>query len=89
VTAKSQKLFTLHLPFSAPHVIFVHHEQREGPDQSFSFPCLFSCWVQGNAAFKSGDYAAAIGHYTAAALADPSEPTFFLNRAAAYLKLSK
>jgi Flp pilus assembly protein TadD len=45
--------------------------------------------VQGNAAFKAGDYAAAIGHYTAAALADPSEPTFFLNRAAAYLKLSK
>ncbi|KAF8470420.1 hypothetical protein DFH94DRAFT_209695 [Russula ochroleuca] len=44
---------------------------------------------KGNAAFKSGDYAAAIGHYTAAALADPSEPTFFLNRAAAYLKLSK
>jgi len=45
--------------------------------------------VQGNAAFKAGDYATAIGHYTAAALADPSDPTFFLNRAAAYLKLSK
>ncbi|KAI0271198.1 hypothetical protein BGY98DRAFT_937076 [Russula aff. rugulosa BPL654] len=44
---------------------------------------------KGNAAFKAGDYAAAIGHYTAAVLADPSEPTFFLNRAAAYLKLSK
>ncbi|KAH9955231.1 hypothetical protein BC827DRAFT_1237872 [Russula dissimulans] len=44
---------------------------------------------KGNAAFKTGDYAAAIGHYTAAALADPSDPTFFLNRAAAYLKLSK
>ncbi|KAH9993854.1 hypothetical protein BJV77DRAFT_997204 [Russula vinacea] len=44
---------------------------------------------KGNTAFKSGDYAAAIGHYTAAALADPSEPTFLLNRAAAYLKLSK
>lgn len=50
---------------------------------------MFSSWVQGNAAFKAGDYALAIGHYTAAALADPSEPTFFLNRAAAYLKLSK
>ncbi|KAI0293586.1 hypothetical protein BC826DRAFT_1105018 [Russula brevipes] len=44
---------------------------------------------KGNAAFKGGDYVAAIGHYTAAALADPSDPTFFLNRAAAYLKLSK
>ncbi|KAI9511085.1 hypothetical protein F5148DRAFT_1281149 [Russula earlei] len=44
---------------------------------------------KGNAAFKAGDYAAAVGHYTAAALADPSDPTFFLNRAAAYLKLSK
>ncbi|KAI0306266.1 hypothetical protein B0F90DRAFT_1688488 [Multifurca ochricompacta] len=44
---------------------------------------------KGNTAFKDGDYVAAIGHYTAAALADPSDPTFFLNRAAAYLKLSK
>ncbi|KAI0273219.1 hypothetical protein BGY98DRAFT_121299 [Russula aff. rugulosa BPL654] len=34
-------------------------------------------------------HAAAIGHYIAAILTDPSEPTFFLNRAAAYLKLSK
>ncbi|KAI0279622.1 hypothetical protein BGY98DRAFT_410240 [Russula aff. rugulosa BPL654] len=34
-------------------------------------------------------HAAAIGHYITAILADPSEPTFFLNRAAAYLKLSK
>ncbi|KAH8995413.1 hypothetical protein EDB92DRAFT_1772019, partial [Lactarius akahatsu] len=44
---------------------------------------------QGNAAFKAGDYPAAIGHYTAATIADPSDPTYFLNRAAAYLKLSK
>ncbi|KAH9966152.1 hypothetical protein BJV74DRAFT_289932 [Russula compacta] len=44
---------------------------------------------RGNAAFKAGDYAAAVGHYTAAILADPSDATFFLNRAAAYLKLSK
>ncbi|KAF8257306.1 hypothetical protein EI94DRAFT_1671024 [Lactarius quietus] len=44
---------------------------------------------KGNAAFKAGDYPAAIGHYTNAAIADPSDPTYFLNRAAAYLKLSK
>ena len=44
---------------------------------------------QGNAAFKAGDYAAAIGHYTAAILADSSNATFPLNRAAAYLKLGK
>ncbi|KAI0245886.1 hypothetical protein BJV78DRAFT_1365156 [Lactifluus subvellereus] len=44
---------------------------------------------KGNTAFKAGDYVAAVGHYTTAALADPSDPTFFLNRAAAYLKLSK
>ncbi|KAN0141011.1 hypothetical protein V8E53_001455 [Lactarius tabidus] len=44
---------------------------------------------KGNAAFKAGDYPAAIGHYTDAAIADPSDPTYFLNRAAAYLKLSK
>ena len=50
---------------------------------------FISSYVQGNTAFKAGDYVAAIGHYTTAALADPSDPTFFLNRAAAYLKLSK
>ncbi|KAH9066280.1 hypothetical protein EDB87DRAFT_702726 [Lactarius vividus] len=44
---------------------------------------------KGNAAFKAGDYPAAIGHYTAATIADPSDPTYLLNRAAAYLKLSK
>ncbi|EIN12462.1 hypothetical protein PUNSTDRAFT_141160 [Punctularia strigosozonata HHB-11173 SS5] len=44
---------------------------------------------KGNAAFKSGDYAAAIGHYTSAILADPKDPTYPLNRAAAYLKLGK
>ncbi|KAL1744087.1 hypothetical protein HDZ31DRAFT_39491 [Schizophyllum fasciatum] len=44
---------------------------------------------KGNSAFKSGDYATAIGHYTEAILADKNDPTFFLNRAAAYLKLGK
>ncbi|KAG2115457.1 hypothetical protein DEU56DRAFT_841106 [Suillus clintonianus] len=44
---------------------------------------------QGNAAFKSGDYPAAVGHYTSAILADTDDPTFPLNRAAAYLKLGK
>ncbi|EKM61554.1 uncharacterized protein PHACADRAFT_204723 [Phanerochaete carnosa HHB-10118-sp] len=31
---------------------------------------------KGNAAFKSGDFPAAIGHYTAAILADPKNPTY-------------
>lgn len=44
---------------------------------------------QGNAAFKAGDFAAAIGHYSAAIFADRNDATFPLNRAAAYLKLSK
>ncbi|KAL1753894.1 hypothetical protein FB107DRAFT_276295 [Schizophyllum commune] len=44
---------------------------------------------KGNTAFKSGDYVAAVGHYTEAILADKHDPTFFLNRAAAYLKLGK
>lgn len=44
---------------------------------------------QGNAAFKAADYPTAIGHYTEAILADSSDHTFFLNRAAAYLKLGK
>jgi len=44
---------------------------------------------KGNQAFKSGKFVAAIGHYTDAILVQPSEPTYFLNRAAAYLKLEK
>ncbi|KAG5653657.1 hypothetical protein H0H81_011617 [Sphagnurus paluster] len=44
---------------------------------------------KGNAAFKAGDYANAIGHYTAAIIADGKDHTFPLNRAAAYLKLGK
>lgn len=45
--------------------------------------------LQGNVAFKSGDYPTAIGHYTTAILADTSDVTYPLNRAAAYLKLGK
>ncbi|KZT64243.1 TPR-like protein, partial [Daedalea quercina L-15889] len=44
---------------------------------------------QGNAAFKAGDYPAAVGHYSAAIVADPANATYPLNRAAAYLKLGK
>ncbi|KAF9219227.1 TPR-like protein, partial [Gyrodon lividus] len=44
---------------------------------------------KGNGAFKAADYATAIGHYTNAILANGSDPTYFLNRAAAYLKLGK
>ncbi|KAI0029481.1 hypothetical protein K488DRAFT_80143 [Vararia minispora EC-137] len=45
--------------------------------------------LQGNTAFKAGDFAAAVGHYSAAILADRKDYTLPLNRAAAYLKLSK
>ncbi|KAH9829630.1 uncharacterized protein C8Q71DRAFT_863017 [Rhodofomes roseus] len=44
---------------------------------------------KGNAAFKAGDFPTAIGHYSAAIVADPTNPTYPLNRAAAYLKLGK
>jgi Flp pilus assembly protein TadD len=45
--------------------------------------------LQGNAAFKAGDYVTAIGHYTTALATDGTDPTYPLNRAAAYLKLGK
>ncbi|KAJ7651469.1 hypothetical protein DFH06DRAFT_1094467 [Mycena polygramma] len=44
---------------------------------------------KGNAAFKTGDYPTAIGHYSAAIHADRTDATFPLNRAAAYIKLGK
>ncbi|KIY66296.1 TPR-like protein, partial [Cylindrobasidium torrendii FP15055 ss-10] len=43
----------------------------------------------GNSAFKSGDWATAVGHYSAAIIHDREDFTLPLNRAAAYLKLSK
>lgn len=46
-------------------------------------------FAQGNAAFKAGQLPEAIGHYTAAIFADRNDPTYPLNRAAAYLKLGK
>ncbi|KAF8594807.1 hypothetical protein BDV93DRAFT_529077 [Ceratobasidium sp. AG-I] len=44
---------------------------------------------KGNTAFKTGDFRGAIAHYNGAILADPTNLTFTLNRAAAYLKLNK
>ena len=46
-------------------------------------------WPQGNSAFKANDFSGAIGHYSAATVADPTNPTYPINRAAAYLKLEK
>ncbi|KIM35927.1 hypothetical protein M413DRAFT_449556 [Hebeloma cylindrosporum] len=54
-----------------------------------SKPKALAAKDKGNAAFKGGDYPTAIGHYTAAILADRNDPTYPLNRAAAYLKLGK
>lgn len=45
--------------------------------------------AQGNAAFKSGAFADALKHYTAAISLKADEPTFYLNRAAVYLKLAR
>ncbi|KAK0201625.1 hypothetical protein DFS33DRAFT_1348839 [Desarmillaria ectypa] len=44
---------------------------------------------KGNAAFKAGDYAIAVGHYSSAIVKDRNDYTLPLNRAAAYLKLGK
>ncbi|EJU03179.1 TPR-like protein [Dacryopinax primogenitus] len=48
----------------------------------------------GNKAFKAGQYDIAVGHYTRAVVLSqssdvPVDPVFYLNRAAAYLKLEK
>ncbi len=46
-------------------------------------------FLQGNAAFKKGDYIAAIERYKAAYRIEPELPHYQLNLAAAYLKLNK
>ena len=58
-------------------------------NNSIVVSCLVDHRSQGNAAFKAGDFPTAVGHYSVAFLADPSNPTYPLNRAAAYLKLGK
>ncbi|KLO17296.1 hypothetical protein SCHPADRAFT_913687 [Schizopora paradoxa] len=44
---------------------------------------------KGNDSFRGGNYAEAIGHYSAAIITDRKDHTLPLNRAAAYLKLGK
>ena len=64
--------------------------ERQGKPTQFSNPSAYSiASLQGNLAFKSGDYPTAIGHYTDAILANKGDVTYPLNRAAAYLKLGK
>ena len=41
----------------------------------------------GNSAFSSGDFDAAVRHYSAAIQADPAKPVYHSNRAAAHLKV--
>ncbi|GAC96362.1 hypothetical protein PHSY_003942 [Pseudozyma hubeiensis SY62] len=44
---------------------------------------------KGNEAFAKKQWADAVGHYTVAHYADPTDPTYPLNRAMAYIKLGK
>ena len=92
-------LSLVHLPSSRsstshpyPCRTFVAKQKRIG------YYILISChvhegidvpWPQGNSAFKASDFYGAVGHYSAAIVADPTNPTYPLNRAAAYLKLGK
>lgn len=46
-------------------------------------------FVEGNAAFRRGEFVAAVGHYQAAHAVEPEMPHYQLNIAAAYLKLCK
>ncbi|WVN85965.1 uncharacterized protein L203_101123 [Cryptococcus depauperatus CBS 7841] len=45
--------------------------------------------ADGNASFKKGRWAEAIGHYTNAVVFNPQDPIAYCNRALAYLKLDK
>jgi len=71
---------------------FFHDGQPQGKGwdtQILRVRTLIYCEEQGNDAFKAGDYATAVGHYTSAMFAEPNNATYPLNRAAAYLKLDK
>jgi hypothetical protein len=64
-------------------------DNASSPHISLVKPSFNIISLQGNIAFKSGDYPTAIGHYTTAILANKNDVTYPLNRAAAYLKLGK
>lgn len=61
------------------HIIAVHHTSI--------LPC--SCVMQGNIAFKKGEFAEAIKRYKSAYEIEPEMPHYQLNLAAAYLKIKK
>jgi len=46
-------------------------------------------FVEGNAAFRRGEFEVAVSHYQAAHAVEPEMPHYQLNIAAAYLKLCK
>lgn len=63
-------------------------KEEVSPLQSPRSSRLTHC-AQGNAAFKSGAFVDALKHYTAAISLKADEPTFYLNRAAVYIKLAR
>ena len=50
---------------------------------------LFTTTLQGNVAFRRGEFNTAVKHYEAAHEIEPELPYYQLNLAAAYLKLNK
>eukprot|EP00457_Paulinella_chromatophora_P000829 gb/GEZN01000829.1/.p1 GENE.gb/GEZN01000829.1/~~gb/GEZN01000829.1/.p1 ORF type:complete len:1062 (+),score=199.70 gb/GEZN01000829.1/:200-3385(+) len=67
---------------------FRKDNKQEGPPPSTSAAVL-AAKAKGNAAFKLGDMAAAIEHYTIASEMDPSNHVLFTNRSAAYAQIKE
>ncbi|KAL1734771.1 hypothetical protein EV714DRAFT_268492 [Schizophyllum commune] len=63
-------------------------EKVSPPQLALDVAVIFSLFMQGNAAFRRGDYAQAVKHYEAAYHTEPELPHYQLNLAAAHLKLS-
>jgi tetratricopeptide (TPR) repeat protein len=56
------------------------------PDQVYDRERGIQLKLEGNTALKNGDYDLALAKYTEAIATDPTEPTFYCNRAAAHSK---
>lgn len=66
----------------------VKREKAEKDKLAYINPALAAeAKERGNAAFKNGDFPAAIAEYSEAIKRSPTEPVFFANRAAARIKL--
>ena len=75
------------MPFASASNLHLLLYARSGRGENIRPKTAERFKAQANEAFKNGDFDGAIGGYTGAIQADPTNPVYFSNRAMAYLQV--